>query len=70
MEPADKIPPVTLLDESCRRELAEGNSFRRGQDYHRRGVVGRFTAQGDRLTAEVRGTRVYRTKIWLAPAAG
>ncbi len=44
------------LTEALVRELAEGETFRRGQSYYRQGAVQNLTRRGNRLTAEVEGS--------------
>jgi len=55
------------LTEAVVRQYATPESFRRGQDYYRRGMVLSVVRRGGRLAAEVGGSQYkpYRVRITL-----
>lgn len=53
-----------ILTEAALRRAANDGSYRRGRDYHRRGLVTSLLREGDCLVAKVRGTRSYKVRLW------
>jgi len=46
------------------RRAADGKSYKRGEDYFRRGMVYSLLIDGEAVVAKVRGTRNYRARLW------
>jgi len=46
------------------RRAADGKSYKRGEDYFRRGMVYSLLTDGDAIVAKVRGTRNYKVRLW------
>jgi len=46
------------------RRAADGKSYKRGENYFRRGMVYSLLTDGDAVAAKVRGTRNYRVRLW------
>ena len=55
----------SFLDRRNLRRLAGGVSFERGEDYFVNNHVGWLNEQEGMITARVRGTQLYRVKLWL-----
>ena len=51
------------------RALSWGRSYERGQGYAADGRVKRLTVGGDEISANVRGARTYRVRLWLEDGA-
>ncbi|MBI2503695.1 MAG: SWIM zinc finger family protein [Candidatus Latescibacteria bacterium] len=52
------------FDEAAIRNLANPNSYYRGEEYFASGAVHRLVCQEDRYQARVQGTHLYRVRIW------
>jgi len=46
------------------RRAADGKSYKRGEDYFRRGMVYSLLTDGDTIVGKVRGTRNYKVRLW------
>ncbi|MGC9455766.1 MAG: SWIM zinc finger family protein, partial [Phycisphaerae bacterium] len=46
------------------RRAADGKSYKRGEDYFRRGMVYSLLTDGEAVVAKVRGTRNYKVSLW------
>jgi uncharacterized Zn finger protein len=58
-------PLTAFLDRSSLRHIAGAQSFERGEDYFVNRQVGAVTEHKGTITANVRGTRPYRVKLWI-----
>ena len=47
------------------RRAADGKSYKRGEDYFRRGMVYSLLEDGEAVVAKVRGTRNYKVRLWV-----
>ncbi len=56
---------ATLLARGRLREYGWNRSYERGEEYHRAGAVSSLIQNGAHVSASVRGTRKYKTHIWL-----
>jgi len=57
-----------LITRSNLMALAGGRSFGRGEDYFESGLVGPITVKSNSISAKVRGTHTYETRLKIIPA--
>ncbi|MDI6732619.1 MAG: hypothetical protein QME51_00735 [Planctomycetota bacterium] len=53
-----------ILTRRLLRQMADERSFERGEDYADRGLVGEILSHENSITAKVRGTQLYKVKLW------
>jgi uncharacterized Zn finger protein len=61
------MPRLSFFSESAIRQRADGESFRRGQDYLSRGAVAGIVRRGEQITSEVEGSSYapYQVVVYL-----
>ena len=65
VSPLAKCTVADFLDLRALRQLAGGRFFERGEDYFAGGQVRTLAEHAGTIRAKVRGTRVYRVKLWV-----
>jgi uncharacterized Zn finger protein len=53
-----------MITRSTLKNLAGATAFARGEDYYTSGLVGDVRDTGDKISARVEGTEIYRVKLW------